>query len=59
MTESMPGMLDTVLNLGRGDAWVLGLAERTGDERFAWDSYPRFVVKGALSTTSRSGSPAA
>ncbi len=41
--ESMPGMLDTVLNLGLNDATVRGLAERSGDERFAWDSYRRFV----------------
>ena len=41
--ESMPGMLDTVLNLGLNDAAVAGLAERTGNERFAWDSYRRFV----------------
>jgi pyruvate, orthophosphate dikinase len=41
--ESMPGMLDTVLNLGLNDASVEGLAERTGNERFAWDSYRRFV----------------
>jgi len=41
--ESMPGMLDTVLNLGLGDRSVLGLAARTGNERFAWDSYRRFV----------------
>jgi len=41
--ESMPGMLDTVLNLGLNDASVQGLAERTGNERFAWDSYRRFV----------------
>jgi pyruvate,orthophosphate dikinase len=41
--ESMPGMLDTVLNLGLGDETVRGLAERTGNERFAWDSYRRFV----------------
>jgi pyruvate,orthophosphate dikinase len=41
--ESMPGMLDTVLNLGLNDASVAGLAERTGNERFAWDSYRRFV----------------
>src|ERR1700761_7245496 len=41
--ESMPGMLDTVLNLGLNDASVVGLAERTGNERFAWDSYRRFV----------------
>ncbi|MCW3034509.1 MAG: pyruvate, phosphate dikinase [Solirubrobacterales bacterium] len=41
--ESMPGMLDTVLNLGLNDETVLGLAEHSGDERFAWDSYRRFV----------------
>jgi pyruvate,orthophosphate dikinase len=41
--ESMPGMLDTVLNLGLGDEAVEGLAAVTGDERFAWDSYRRFA----------------
>ena len=41
--ESMPGMLDTVLNLGLNDDTVAGLAERSGNERFAWDSYRRFV----------------
>jgi pyruvate,orthophosphate dikinase len=41
--ESMPGMLDTVLNLGLNDETVVGLAERSGNERFAWDSYRRFV----------------
>ncbi len=41
--ESMPGMLDTVLNLGLNDRSVAGLAARTGNERFAWDSYRRFV----------------
>ncbi len=41
--ESMPGMLDTVLNLGLNDETVLGLAEMTGNGRFAWDSYRRFV----------------
>src|SRR5436305_14915864 len=41
--ESMPGMLDTVLNLGLNDRSVDGLAARTGNERFAWDSYRRFV----------------
>ncbi len=41
--ESMPGMLDTVLNLGLNDASVEGLAQATGNERFAWDSYRRFV----------------
>src|SRR3954465_9783023 len=41
--ESMPGMLDTVLNLGLNDTSVEGLARATGNERFAWDSYRRFV----------------
>ena len=41
--ESMPGMLDTVLNLGLNDISVLGLAAATQNERFAWDSYRRFV----------------
>ena len=41
--ESMPGMLDTVLNLGLNDESVLGLARTTGHTRFAWDSYRRFV----------------
>ncbi len=41
--ESMPGMLDTVLNLGLGDESVLGLVASTNNERFAWDSYRRFV----------------
>ncbi len=41
--ESMPGMLDTVLNLGLNDASVEGLSARTGNARFAWDSYRRFV----------------
>nr|WP_260583863.1 pyruvate, phosphate dikinase [Sphingopyxis sp. PET50] len=40
---SMPGMMDTVLNLGLNDATVLGLSEASGDPRFAWDSYRRFV----------------
>jgi len=40
---SMPGMMDTVLNLGLNDAAVLGLAKQSGDERFAWDCYRRFV----------------
>ncbi|MDE2403430.1 MAG: pyruvate, phosphate dikinase [Sphingomonadales bacterium] len=40
---SMPGMMDTVLNLGLNDATVLGLANTSGDERFAWDSYRRFI----------------
>ena len=41
--ESMPGMLDTVLNLGFNDTSVEGLATATDNERFAWDSYRRFV----------------
>jgi pyruvate,orthophosphate dikinase len=41
--DSMPGMLETILDLGLNDESVLGLAARTGDERFAWDSYRRFV----------------
>ncbi|MES2700021.1 MAG: pyruvate, phosphate dikinase, partial [Pseudomonadota bacterium] len=40
---SMPGMMDTVLNLGLNDATVQGLAAVSGDERFAWDSYRRFI----------------
>ena len=40
---SMPGMMDTVLNLGLNDRTVEGLAATSGDERFAWDSYRRFV----------------
>src|SRR5215210_1790310 len=41
--EPMPGMLDTVLNLGLNDESVAGLARTTDNERFAWDSYRRFV----------------
>jgi pyruvate,orthophosphate dikinase len=40
---SMPGMMDTILNLGMNDEAVAGLAQRSGNERFAWDSYRRFV----------------
>ena len=40
---SMPGMMDTILNLGLNDEAVLGLARKAGDARFAWDSYRRFV----------------
>ncbi len=40
---SMPGMMDTVLNLGLNDVSVLGVAKKTNNERFAWDSYRRFV----------------
>src|SRR3954463_6725020 len=41
--ESMPGMLDTVLNLGMNDKSVEGIAKATENERFAWDSYRRFI----------------
>ena len=40
---SMPGMMDTILNLGLNDQTVLGLAKMTGNPRFAWDSYRRFI----------------
>lgn len=40
---SMPGMMDTVLNLGLNDVTVEGLASTSGDDRFAWDSYRRFI----------------
>jgi pyruvate,orthophosphate dikinase len=40
---SMPGMMDTVLNLGLNDETVLGLAKTSGDQRFAWDSFRRFI----------------
>ncbi|MEN6457137.1 MAG: pyruvate, phosphate dikinase [Prolixibacteraceae bacterium] len=40
---SMPGMMDTVLNLGLNDLAVQGIAKKSGNERFAWDSYRRFV----------------
>ncbi|HYD14822.1 MAG TPA: PEP/pyruvate-binding domain-containing protein, partial [Hyphomicrobium sp.] len=40
---SMPGMMDTILNLGLNDKTVLGLARRSNDERFAYDSYRRFI----------------
>ena len=40
---SMPGMMDTILNLGLNDKTVQGLTRQSGDERFAWDSYRRFI----------------
>ena len=40
---SMPGMMDTVLNLGMNDRSVVGIAKHTGNERFAWDAYRRFI----------------
>ena len=41
--DSMPGMMDTILNLGLNDESVIGLANKTGNVRFAWDSYRRFI----------------
>jgi len=41
---SMPGMMDTVLNLGLNDVTVQALAQQSGNERFAWDSYRRFIT---------------
>src|SRR3982751_7009283 len=41
--DSMPGMMDTILNLGLNDDTVLSLAEATKNERFAWDCYRRFI----------------
>ncbi|MCX6736184.1 MAG: pyruvate, phosphate dikinase [Candidatus Parcubacteria bacterium] len=40
---SMPGMMDTILNLGLNETTIVGLIERTGNPRFAWDAYRRFV----------------
>jgi pyruvate,orthophosphate dikinase len=40
---SMPGMMDTVLNLGMNDQTVVAIAKKTGNARFAWDSYRRFI----------------
>ncbi|MCF7915078.1 MAG: pyruvate, phosphate dikinase, partial [Spirochaetaceae bacterium] len=41
--QSMPGMMDTILNLGINDNAVAGLAKKTGNERFGWDAYRRFI----------------
>ncbi len=41
--DSMPGMMDTILNLGLNDQTVLALAKASGNERFAWDCYRRFI----------------
>ncbi len=41
--ESMPGMMDTVLNIGLNESSLRGLIDKTGNERFAWDTYRRFV----------------
>ncbi|MDR2899917.1 MAG: pyruvate, phosphate dikinase [Treponema sp.] len=40
---SMPGMMDTILNLGMNDKAVIGLSNKTGNPRFAWDAYRRFI----------------
>ncbi len=54
---SMPGMMDTVLNLGLNDRSVLGLAAQTSDERFAYDSYRRFVSMYARIVLDLDGEP--
>ncbi|MDE3086550.1 MAG: pyruvate, phosphate dikinase, partial [Acidobacteriota bacterium] len=54
---SMPGMMDTVLNLGLNDASVEGLAKQTDDERFAYDSYRRFVSMYARIVLGLPGEP--
>ncbi len=54
---SMPGMMDTVLNLGLNDASVKGLAEQTSDERFAYDSYRRFISMYARIVLGLEGAP--
>jgi pyruvate,orthophosphate dikinase len=41
---SMPGMMDTVLNLGLNDQIAAGLAKKTGNEKFVWDAYRRFIT---------------
>ena len=41
--DSMPGMMDTILNLGLNDESVQGLIKKTNNPRFAWDSYRRFI----------------
>ena len=59
--ESMPGMMDTILNLGLNDRTVEGLAARTGDRRFAYDCYRRFIHMYAnvvLDAGSKSGQEA-
>src|SRR5687768_17748719 len=54
LRQSMPGMLDTVLNLGLNDRSVEGLIASTRNERFGWDSYRRFVqMFGAVRSEER------
>ncbi len=54
---SMPGMMDTVLNLGLNDRSVKGLAKATDDERFAYDSYRRFIAMYARIVMGADGEP--
>jgi pyruvate,orthophosphate dikinase len=54
---SMPGMMDTVLNLGLNDESVEGLAKQTGDDRFAFDSYRRFLAMYARIVLDLDGEP--
>ena len=54
---SMPGMMDTVLNLGLNDITVEGLAKAASDPRFAWDFYRRFIQMYALSRAGRRSPP--
>ena len=54
---SMPGMMDTVLNLGLNDKSVKGLAQVTADERFAYDSYRRFIAMYARIVMGADGEP--
>src|SRR5690625_555337 len=55
--HSMPGMMDTVLNVGLNDAAVKGLVESSGDERFAWDSYRRLIAMFAKTVLGASEEP--
>src|SRR5699024_8127264 len=55
--HSMPGMMDTVLNVGLNDASVKGLAESSGDARFAWDSYRRLIAMFAKTVLGASERP--
>ena len=56
---SMPGMMDTALNVGLNDLSVLSLAEASGDERFAWDSYRRLVQMFAKTVLAMDGAAVA
>ncbi|KAJ1684630.1 hypothetical protein LUZ63_020385 [Rhynchospora breviuscula] len=54
---SMPGMMETVLNVGLNDETVAGLAEQAGDERFAWDSYRRLIQMFGRTVLGMPGEP--